>query len=331
MATHNTITLSKKELDNYGVIISHSIPNTDDDTDRQIKIDKIVENGVQYIHSNLIEPLQATKGFNITQLKSRETSGRTSQRSKPSKYDLYASKMNDFDDLLKKAQSTERTNYINQSLFIELLSNDRKKLEALFYLLKHITNDGLYYYKSQSFNNNGGAKLYINELRKINYEYLTIYQQNGRPDNILLSQLLENFETFKRILTSLDFAIIKYCILSKSFKRLAEFHDSDTFILNFKPITNTDKSFIEELIYRFTGPLFSSKTRRHGIVLNKVIDDLFLTDLLEKAIFSVDKNNIYYIDRDNSEFLKTNNDKILSITYNLTANLYLKEEQIFGH
>jgi hypothetical protein len=90
MATHNTIILSKKELDNYGVIISHSIPNTDDDTDRQIKIDKIVENGVQYIHSNLIEPLQATKGFNITQLKSRETSEKTSQRSKPSKYDLYA-------------------------------------------------------------------------------------------------------------------------------------------------------------------------------------------------------------------------------------------------
>ena len=213
MATHNTITLSKKELDNYGVIISHSIPNTDDDTDRQIKIDKIVENGVQYIHSNLIEPLQATKGFNITQLKSRETSGRTSQRSKPSKYDLYASKMNDFDDLLRQSQRTERSNDINESLFIESLSKDKKKLEALFYLLKHITNDGLYYYKSQSFNNNGGAKLYINELRKINYEYLTIYQQNGRPDNILLSQLLENFETFKRILTSLDFVTIKYFIL----------------------------------------------------------------------------------------------------------------------
>jgi hypothetical protein len=242
--------------------------------------------------------------------------------------------MNDFDDLLKKAQSTERTNYINQSLFIELLSNDRKKLEALFYLLKHITNDGLYYYKSQSFNNKDNAsKLYINELRKIKYTYLTIYRNYDVPDNILLTELLENFETFKRIIVNLDFVTIKYCFLSKSFKRFADLHDSDTYILNFNPITNTDKSFIEELIHGFTGLLFSSRNRKkhHGVILNKVIDDLNLMDLLQKGIFSVDKENIYYIETDNSNFLKTKNDKILSITYNIPANLYLEEVEIFDH
>jgi hypothetical protein len=328
MTTRNTIELSKKELDNYGVIISHSIPNTDDD--RQIKIDKIVENGVQYIHRNLIEPLQGTKGFNISQLKSQETLGRRSERSKPSKYDLYGLKMNDFDDLLKHAQPTGRSD-VDESLFFATLSRDKKKIEALFHLLKHVTNDGLYYYQSQSFDNKDDAKLYINELRKINYEYLTIYQQNGPPDNLLLSEILENFETFKRRITNLDYETIKYVALTKSFKRSAVFHDADTYVLNFDPITNTYRPFVQELIYRFVGPLFSSKNRRHGVLLNKVIDDLFLIDLLQKAIFSVDKQNIYYINRDNADFLKNKKDKILSITYNLSANLYLQEEQIFDH
>ncbi len=67
-----TVELTKDELDNYGVIISHSIPDTYHDV--QIKINEIVDNGVKYIHRNLIEPLQATKGFNIAKLKSRETS-----------------------------------------------------------------------------------------------------------------------------------------------------------------------------------------------------------------------------------------------------------------
>jgi hypothetical protein len=332
-----TVELSKDELDNYGVIISHSVPDTYDDV--QIKINEIVDNGVRYIHSNLIEPLQATKGFNIAKLKSRETSTSRSLRTKLPKYNLYALKINDFDDLLKRAENHQENDedfndlpeyHIDKSLFfINLLSPaNNNKLEALYKLLKHIYENGLYYYQSNSYNNQNSAKLYINELRKVKYEYLILRSADGHYYiNILLSELLVSFTEFKQRFSNLNFDDLKICSLAKQ-KYTAIYERTD--ILNFNSIVKTDRPFVQELIYRFVGRFLSdAHDYKKRNLLNKHIFNIDLIELFQKAIFSVDKKNIYFIKDDVTEFLKTRDNKILSITYNLTTNVYLKEQQIF--
>jgi hypothetical protein len=334
-----TVELTKDELDNYGVIISHSIPDTYHDV--QIKIDKIVDNGVQYIHRNLIEPLQATKGFNIAKLKSRETSTKRSERTKVPKHNLYALKMNDFDDLLKGAEYYQENDeffddlseyHIDKSLFfVNLLSADNNnKLEALYKLLKHIYENGLYYYQSKTYDNQNGAKLYINELRKVNYEYLIVRSEDGDYyENIELSELLVSFTAFKQIFRNLNFEDLKICSLSKQ-RYTAIYEKTD--ILNFNSIVRTDRPFVQDLIYRFVGRFFSDAHDYKKLnLLNKHIFNIDLIELFQKAIFSIDKQNIYFIKDDVTEFLKYRNNKILSITYNLTTNVYLEEQKIFSH
>jgi hypothetical protein len=182
----------------------------------------------------LIEPLQPTKEFTIKQLKSRETLGKTSERRNPLKYDLYALKMNDFDDLLNNPQhhinndndnddNDDNDDYLleyridKSKLFSSLFHNDNK-LRALFNLLKHIKNNGLYYYQSSQYINNNCAMLYINELRKVNYEYLIFRSNNGSGDNyhnILLTELLESFENFKERLRYVNLEGLTICSLAK--------------------------------------------------------------------------------------------------------------------
>ena len=331
-----SIELPIDELDNYGIIISNSIPQT---TDIQIKIDDIVKKGVEYIYSNLIEPLQEINKFiTVKQLRKREILGRTSsERSKPNTYDLYALKMNDFDDLLNNPEhhiidhddDDDDDNNIDKSKLLSSLFQNEDKLRALFNLLKHIKNNGLYYYQSSQYINDNYAMLYINELRKVNYEYLIfISNNNNNYYNISLTELLESFEIFKQKLRYVNLEDLTICSLAKE-RNVGAY--GKTKILNFSPIIKTDRPFIQRLIYAFMrSPLLSNSSHyKKTELLNKIIYNIDLIELFQKIIFSVDKKNIYFIKDDVTEFLKTKKDKTLSITYDIRANLHLQQRQIF--
>ena len=127
------IELSEEELNNYGVIISHS----DNYKYDELKIDetsKVTLKGVRYIYNNLIKPLQTNIISKFQYVTSREIVSKKIKkedrlksdtelfekmikRSDETKYNLYALRMNDFDELLKYLTRSNKSVFFIKSCY----------------------------------------------------------------------------------------------------------------------------------------------------------------------------------------------------------------------
>jgi hypothetical protein len=102
------------------------------------------------------------------------------------KYNLYALRMNDFDELLKYLTRS------NKSVFFIKVLRSNKYLYKLFQYLRYINDKGIYYYQTTCFHKKTGKQLCITELRKISYKYLII-KSNDEYYNIDFDKNLIDF------------------------------------------------------------------------------------------------------------------------------------------
>jgi len=282
-----SIELSENENNNYGVIISnYERLYIEDETD------EIIKHGVIYIYNNLIKPLQTNIKSQFQHLKARETTSRKlrgdqvkadielfkkmQKTADKTKHNLYALRMNDFDDLLK--------GLIFPTQFFSKILKSKKYLYKLFEFLKHINDRGIYYYQSTIIYD--GYEKVITELRKINYKYLIIVS-NNKYQYIDFDIDLNNFELFKNKLETLDLEDITTCVLAKSASS-----DLRQLIINYKPILIKNKSIYQKLINGFKHLLTKHEYFKQDKLLYKYIINLNFFDLLHLCTF---KMPIFYI------------------------------------
>jgi hypothetical protein len=237
-----SIKLSEEENNNYGVIISHSktYPGSTFNPEDEYVKDEITKNGIQYIFNNLIEPLQTNMKSKFQYVKSRETLVKKSRgkqvksdielfkkmqkTSDKDKYNLYALKMNDFNELLRGLNNANKS-----SFFIKLLQQE-KYLIKMFDFLKYINEKGIYYYQSTAFYKDR-YKIIITELRKIYYKYFIII--SDRYYHIDFNEDLKDFETFQTKMKTINFENLRVCVLTKTAFSASSLR---TAIINYKPI-----------------------------------------------------------------------------------------------
>jgi len=347
-----SIELSENENNNYGVIISdYRLYPLNVIEHKTVEIDETTKNGVKYIYNNLIKPLQTNINSQFQHLKTRETSSRKlrgdqvksdmelfkkmQKSADKTKYNLYALRMNDFDELLK--------GLITPTIFFNKILKIEKYLYKLFKFLNHINEKGIYYYQSTIIYDGGYEKV-ITELRNINYKYLIIVSNNNYQ-YIDFDIDLKNFEIFKTKLKIFDIENITVCVLAKCASS-----DLRQSILNYKPILIKNKSIYHKLIDGLKHLLAEHEDFKQDKLLYKYIINLNFFKLLKQSLFSYDrklyyikKNGIYYdTDDDNTNedeeedeeedvgnFLKQEHNNILSFTYNINTTLNLHQQEMF--